>query len=111
MLVLLIALAAAPPPQTPHIKVKEETPGLLAKARITGDSAYALATRRVPGGKAAEAELEMEDGRLVYSFDLAIAGKKGVEEVLVDAVSGAIVSVEHESPKAEARERGKPPAS
>jgi len=108
MLAVLIVLAAVA--QTPHIKVKEESPGLLKKARITVDSAYALATRRVAGGRAPEAELEMEDGRLVYSFDLKIAGKAGVEEVLVDAISGAVVSVQHETPAAEARHARRPPA-
>jgi uncharacterized membrane protein YkoI len=44
-----------------------------------------------------EIELEQEHGSLVWSFDLAVPGKPGIEEVNVDAVTGKIVSVEHEA--------------
>jgi uncharacterized membrane protein YkoI len=50
----------------------------------------------------------MEDGALIYSFDLSIAGKPGIEEVHVDAKTGKILSVEHEGPAAEAKESKKP---
>ncbi|HEY3586446.1 MAG TPA: PepSY domain-containing protein, partial [Myxococcaceae bacterium] len=50
-------------------------------------------------------ELEREEGRLVYSFDLAVTGKPGVEEVLIDAETGEVVSQKYETPAAEARER------
>lgn len=100
--------SAGPQAQHPSIKIKVQKTGLLAQARISGDSAYALARARVPAGGATEGELEVEDGRLVYSFDLRVSGKTGVEEVLVDAKSGQIVSVEHETPKAEAKESKKP---
>jgi len=33
---------------------------------------------------------------LIWSFDLTVAGKPGVEEVEVDALTGKIVGVEHE---------------
>ena len=94
--------------------VKEEKPGLLAQATITPDSATATALRAVAkNGKVVGAEIEMEDGLLVYSFDIKVAGRKGVEEVLVNAKTGAVVKVEHESAAAEAAEAKparKPPA-
>jgi uncharacterized membrane protein YkoI len=54
------------------------------------------ALARVPGGRITEAELE-EDGRLLYSFDIRVEGRSGVEEVQVDARTGEVVSIEHES--------------
>ena len=42
------------------------------------------------------AELESEHDCLIWSFDLRIAGKSGVQEVHVDAGNGHILSVEHE---------------
>jgi uncharacterized membrane protein YkoI len=96
------AQAVGPPPT---VKVKAARPAYLKEATLSSDSALALARTRVPGGQVREAELEREQGRLVYSFDLAVSGKTGIEEVLVDARTGEIVEVSHESPADEARER------
>jgi uncharacterized membrane protein YkoI len=114
LVVASVSLTAAATAQTTDIKVKEEKPGLVAQAKISGDSAYRLATAKVPGGKAAMAELEIENGRLVFSFDLRVPDQKGIHEVQVDAKSGEIVSVEVESPAAEAKEKAtarKPPTA
>jgi uncharacterized membrane protein YkoI len=43
-----------------------------------------------------EAELEEEDGRLIYSFEIKVAGKAGEDEVEVDARTGEVVKQEHE---------------
>jgi uncharacterized membrane protein YkoI len=62
---------------------------------------------RSAGGKGlrvVSAELEEEAGRLVYSFDIARKGQTGVEEVQVDARSGEVVSMKHETAKEEAAE-------
>jgi len=91
--------------QQPVAKIKEEHPGLLRQATVTPDSATAIALRAVPGATVKSAEIEKEDGRLVYSFDLVIAGKSGVEEVLVDARTGKVVSKEHEDEAAEQAEQ------
>ncbi len=85
--------------------MKEEKPGLMARARITPDSARKLALARVPKGKITEEELEEENGKLVFSFDITVPGKTGVDEVLINAVTGVVVSKTHESPKAQAREK------
>lgn len=86
------------------VMIKEEVPGLLKQAKITGDSALKLAQARVPNSTMKSGEIEKEHGKLVFSFDLAVTGKTGIEEVQVDAVSGKIVSVEHESAEDEAKE-------
>jgi uncharacterized membrane protein YkoI len=49
-------------------------------------------------------ELEREHGRLVYSYDIRVAGRSGIEEVQVDARTGRIVSHVHETPADERRE-------
>jgi uncharacterized membrane protein YkoI len=58
----------------------------------------------VPGGTIQSAELEREHGKLIYSFDMKVAGKSGIEEVNVNAVTGKLVAHEHESPTAEKKE-------
>jgi len=51
-----------------------------------------------------EAELELEQGCLVYSFDVHAAGQKGVTEIVVDAGTGKILSRTYESEAKEAAE-------
>jgi hypothetical protein len=87
------------------VRLKEESPGLLAKAKVTADAAVATAQEKVPKSRLSGAEIEMENGKLIYSFDFKTGGKSGSEEVTVDATTGAVLTVEHESPKAEADEK------
>ena len=86
------------------ITVKEEKPGLLKLAKIAPEAATATALAKVPGGKLEKGEIEKEKGKLIYSFDIKVDGKSGIEEVAVDAMTGKVLSVEHESPAAEAKE-------
>ena len=41
-------------------------------------------------------ELEVERGYLIYSFDISIAGRKGIEEIIVDAGTGKVLAHERE---------------
>jgi uncharacterized membrane protein YkoI len=91
--------------QTTAPAVKEEKPGLLAKAKIAADVAIASAQAKVPKGALAAAEIEQEGGKLIYSFDFKTPGKSGIDEVNIDAMTGKVLRVEHETPKAEAKER------
>ena len=96
--------AAAPPaqvPAAPKVKVTEDKPGLLARARVNPDLATATALARVPGGVIKAGEIEEEGGKLIYSFDIKVAGKRGIEEVHVDAMTGALIKTEHEDDAAE----------
>lgn len=87
------------------IKAHRESRAALRKeAKISMSAARATALKEVPNGKVSSAELERENGKLLYSFDIKLAGKSGVEEVQVDALTGAVLSKEHESPKTEAKE-------
>ncbi|MFL5560698.1 MAG: PepSY domain-containing protein [Gemmatimonadaceae bacterium] len=99
------AMAKKAPAQQATMKVKESTAGLAAQATVSADSAQKLALAQVPRGRVREAELEQSNGTLVYSYDIKAAGKSGVDEVLIDAKTGALVSKTHESPKAEAKEK------
>lgn len=74
------------------------------EAKITLAAATATAQKAVPNGKIVAHELERENGRLIYSFDFKVAGKSGIDEVAVDALTGAMLSKSHESPADEARE-------
>jgi uncharacterized membrane protein YkoI len=79
---------------------KREVPdSLVPMAKISEDSARAIALHRVRGMVQA-LELEREHGRLLYSWDIKVAGKPGITEVHVDAMNGKILAVEHETPKA-----------
>lgn len=82
---------------------KREVPdSLVAKAKITEDSARAVALKRVPG-TVQSLELENERGRLIYSWDIKVAGKPGITEVHVSALNGRVLSVAHEGAKAKAK--------
>jgi uncharacterized membrane protein YkoI len=79
------------------VKIVEDKAGLWALATLAPDSAMKIALARVPGGTISKGELEEEDGRLIYSFDIKVAGKSGEDEVHIDARTGEVVKQEHES--------------
>ena len=85
-------------------KVKETKPGLFKKAKVTAEAAIVTAQARLPKAKFDAGELEEEGGKLIYSFDFKTDGKTGIDEVNVDAMTGKVLSVAHESPEDEAKE-------
>ena len=100
-----VAFAAALPLSTQAQGYKKELPdSLVAKAKITEDSAAKVAMKRVPKGTIESAALEREKGKLLYSYDIKVPGKSGVEEVHVSALTGKLMSVMHESAAMEKRE-------
>jgi uncharacterized membrane protein YkoI len=78
--------------------------------KVSLETAKATAQAKVPDGKLLSHELEKEHGRTIYSFEFKVQGKSGVEEVNVDAMTGKVVGVEHESPKNEQHENKKDPS-
>jgi uncharacterized membrane protein YkoI len=88
---------------------KHETEAQLkAEAKIPEATARATALAKVPGGKVKKYELERENGKLLYSYDIATPGKSGIDEVQVDAITGATVGdVVHESAATERKEAAK----
>jgi hypothetical protein len=93
--------AAIAQPGTPRIS---GSTALETRAKIRSDSARAVARATVPGGRIQSGELEEENGKLIYSFDIEVPGKSGVDEVHVDAMTGAVLAHEHESPADEKKE-------
>lgn len=73
--------------------------------KITTDAATTTALALVPGGRVKSHELEREHGHLIYSFDIEVPGKPGIEEVNVDAMTGKVLAHQHETPKAERKEK------
>ena len=83
---------------------RDLAPALVKQAKVSEDRAARVALGRIPGGRIQAVELEKEGGRLIYSYELKVAGKPGIEEVNVNAKTGDVVNVEHESPAAEQKE-------
>lgn len=98
--------------------------GLTCSTRLskdTGDSALtglakiskleaektALAKIKLSRKEVARSALEVEQGCLVYSFDIRVASKPGAEKIIVDAGTGKILSHKHESRKQEAAGQAK----
>jgi len=92
-----------------HAKVqKEESQAtLLKEAKVSEATARATALAQVPNGKVKSGELERENGKLIYSFDITVPGKTGIDEVAVNAIDGTIAAHEHETPKQERSEAAK----
>lgn len=84
---------------------KEQQSRLQSQAHITREQAQQTALGRVPGGIVKEGEIEKEKGRLIWSFDIAVSGSANITEVAVDAMTGAIVAVETETPEEQKKEK------
>lgn len=82
--------------------------GLQERAKVTDEAARATALAGFPGASIVAAELEEDGGALIYSYDVQVPGKEGIEEVHVDALTGQQLSVEHENPADEKEEADEP---
>lgn len=76
---------------------KEDQSALQAQAKISKADAEKTALAKVSGGTVKDAELEKEDGVLIWSIEISTPGSKDITEVNVDATTGKIVNVETES--------------
>jgi uncharacterized membrane protein YkoI len=84
---------------------RHETQAQLAReARVNEAAARATALGRVPNGRVKSEELEREHGKLIYSYDISVPGRSGIEEVNVDAMTGAVIAHQHEGPREERAE-------
>src|SRR5690242_1036112 len=100
-----VARASAQAPKASTKKEATTQAALRKEAKVSEAAARKTALAAVPGGKVQSHELERENGKLIYSYDIKVTGKPGVEEVNVDAKTGEIVAHEHEDAKAEAKEK------
>lgn len=104
-LMAALTLASATAGSAQQVHARNETAAQLRRqARIPEAQARRTALARVRNGRVRSHELEREHGRLIYAYDIAVPGRKGIEEVTVDARTGRVVTVEHETPADERRE-------
>jgi uncharacterized membrane protein YkoI len=90
-----------------RMKKAESQEALQQEAKISEATARATALKEVPNGTVKSSELEREKGKLIYSYDITVPGKSGVEEVNVNAIDGSVVAKKHESAKTERKEAAK----
>ncbi len=102
MIALVIACSS-----TACTTAKQDSASLQAEAKLSRVDAEKIALARVPGGTIKEGEIEKENGRIIWSFDIATTGSPDVTEVQVDAMSGKIVAVDKETPAQQAQEKKK----
>jgi uncharacterized membrane protein YkoI len=84
---------------------QEQQAKLAAMAKVSRAAAEQTALAKVPGGTIKDGELEKEKGKLIWSFDISIPGSADIKEVAVDAITGAVLSVETETPAQQAKEK------
>jgi hypothetical protein len=100
--IITLALAASWAPF--NLWGQQSEAELLKQARVTKHQAKRIALARVKGGTIKSAELEKENGVLIWSFDVAQPGKKDVTEVWVNATTGKITKVDVETPITQKKE-------
>ncbi len=84
----------------------------LAKVSRADAEKTALETIKAPDtARVTEGGLEVEHGCLVYSFDIRVPGKSGIEEVMVDPINGNVLARSHETARQEAAEQAEDKAS
>ncbi len=96
-LLLMFAITAWSSPAQP-----DEQAALRKEAKISMRQAEKTALAKEPGTIKSK-ELEKENGKLIYSFD--IITKAGIHEVQVDAINGEVVGDTVESKADEAKEK------
>ena len=80
------------------------SPHSTSGAKVSEADARATALAAVPAGIVQSAELEIEHGKQVWSFDIKAPKSADVVEVQVDAMTGTIVSKKMESVKDQKKE-------
>jgi uncharacterized membrane protein YkoI len=94
----LIAALSLPAGRLVAQDVQRNVPdSLVSKAKISEDSARAVALKRVPG-TVERVELARARGRLLYEFWIKRDGRKGTTEVEVNAATGRVVAVKAATP-------------
>ncbi len=86
------------------VAAEESQAALKAQAKITQEEATKTALAKVPDGKIESVEIENENGFLIWSFDISMPKSTSITEVQVDAKSGQIISIQVETPNAQAAE-------
>jgi uncharacterized membrane protein YkoI len=99
------AVSAAGDDLNCSIKAKKLTSkkDMMAMAKVSDADARKAAMSSVGAGSTiSKGGLEVEDGCLIYDFDVKVAGKTGIEEVTIDAGTGKVLKSAHEGAMSEA---------
>lgn len=106
VLTALIAIGGVSAQQAKHtgsIQVKsDDEAGFAGMATVSLDSAINAALKQVPG-KVLKAELENENGYLVYGVEIAKADRQ-IADVKVDAGNGKVLKIETDQKDNEGQE-------
>ena len=86
---------AAPPVREQIVTVREEVPGLLAEAKVLPIDAQHLAQTKFPTGDVRAARISRRGKDLAYSYYIQQSGVGGVEEVIVNAMDGQLITSIH----------------
>jgi uncharacterized membrane protein YkoI len=97
-----ITVGAQQANQNGSIRIKSDEAGFADMAKISIDSAVSAALTKVPG-KAVRAELQNENGFLVYGVEIAKADHQFVD-VKVDAGNGKVLKIDQDPPDKGGRE-------
>ena len=100
-----MALSAQQADQTGSIQIKSDEAGFAQIAKIPMNSAINAALKQIPG-KVLRAELENENGYLVYGVEIVKADQQ-IVDVKVDAGNGRILRTDKDRHDTEGREREK----
>ena len=114
ILLTSITASAAEMPCSIHPKKGTAASELPALAKVSPADAQRTALASIkapPTSPVPDGELEIEHGCLVYSFDIRVPGRSGIEEVMVDPGNGKVLSRKHESARQEAAEQAKDKAA
>jgi uncharacterized membrane protein YkoI len=114
-LILALALAVPLAAAADDLKCSTKAKKLTSKADMTAMAKVkeadakkaALDAVKATGATISKGGLEVEDGCLIYSYDVKVPGKSGIEEVIVDAGTGKVLKVEHEGAVSEAAGKAK----
>ncbi|HEX5397675.1 MAG TPA: PepSY domain-containing protein [Verrucomicrobiae bacterium] len=86
-------------------KKAESQAQLMSQAKVSQAVARQTALARVPNGTVKDGELEKENGKLQWSFDVSTPGSNNIIEVNVNAITGEVISMQTESAADEATEK------
>lgn len=89
---------------TSLLGVSCQSPIPQAGATIPRSQAETTALAQVDGGVIKSGELETEESKLIWSFDIAQPGTTDIREIAVDAKTGAVLSNVTETAETEAAE-------
>lgn len=77
----------------------------MRQAKVSRAEAEKTALAQAPNGKIEKFEIEKENGKLIWSFDIATPGSPDITEVQIDAMTGQVASVAKEGPAEQEQER------